>query len=84
MKMSCIKTGRIVFSLVFVFDIFSSRLSLVHSSPQCTAWLVQSIPTDMLHLPRVSGVLSTGNFPSSSSVFLCLIPVWLLGKFRKH
>ena len=27
---------------------------------QCKAWLVQSIPTDMPHLPRVPGVLSSG------------------------
>ncbi|KAL3500317.1 hypothetical protein ACH5RR_039410 [Cinchona calisaya] len=27
----------------------------------CKAWLVQSIPTDMPHLPLVPGVLSTGN-----------------------
>uniref|UniRef100_A0A2P2LTN3 Phospholipase D Z-like isoform X1 n=1 Tax=Rhizophora mucronata TaxID=61149 RepID=A0A2P2LTN3_RHIMU len=28
---------------------------------QCKAWLVQSIPTDMARLPRVPGVLSTGD-----------------------
>ncbi|XP_042453241.1 phospholipase D Z-like [Zingiber officinale] len=32
-----------------------------HPSPRCKAWLVQSIPTDMPHLPRVPGVLSTGD-----------------------
>ncbi|XP_042987739.1 phospholipase D Z-like [Carya illinoinensis] len=31
------------------------------SSPGCKAWLAQSIPTDMRHLPRVPGVLSTGD-----------------------
>lgn len=30
----------------------------------CKAWLVQSIPTDMPHLRRVPGVLSTGNHSS--------------------
>ena len=28
----------------------------------CKAWLVQSIPTDMPHLRRVPGVLSTGSY----------------------
>lgn len=32
------------------------------SSPNCKAWLVQSIPTDMPHLSHVSGVLSTGMY----------------------
>ncbi|KAK9027175.1 hypothetical protein V6N11_067018 [Hibiscus sabdariffa] len=31
------------------------------SLPRCKAWLVQSIPTDMPDLPRVPGVLSTGD-----------------------
>ncbi|KAM3711287.1 hypothetical protein ACJW31_01G097100 [Castanea mollissima] len=30
-------------------------------SYECKGWLVQSIPTDMPHLPRVPGVLSTGD-----------------------
>uniref|UniRef100_A0A1J3CT61 Phospholipase D Z n=1 Tax=Noccaea caerulescens TaxID=107243 RepID=A0A1J3CT61_NOCCA len=34
---------------------------VVESSVRCKAWLVQSIPTDMPELPRVSGVLSTGD-----------------------
>lgn len=44
-------------------------LAVAASSPpppppslRCKAWLVQSIPTDMPHLPRVPGVLSTGEF----------------------
>lgn len=37
-------------------------LPLVSESlPRCKAWLVQSIPTDMPHLARVPGVLSTGD-----------------------
>ncbi|XP_021890690.1 phospholipase D Z-like [Carica papaya] len=57
--------------MVFVFRIsvllilfLSATLSLPRvsgSSPLCRAWLVQSIPTDMPHLPRVPGVLSTGH-----------------------
>ena len=39
----------------------------------CKAWLVQSIPTDMPHLRRVPGVLSTG-IPHS----LSLSPAWRL------
>jgi len=34
----------------------------------CKAWLVQSIPTDMPHLRRVPGVLSTG-IPHSLSLY---------------
>jgi hypothetical protein len=48
---------------IFLFIFLLSTLSLPpasESSPQCKAWLVQSIPTDMPHLPRVPGVLSTG------------------------
>ncbi|CAB4265870.1 unnamed protein product [Prunus armeniaca] len=33
----------------------------VTESAQCKAWLAQSIPTDMPGLPRVPGVLSTGD-----------------------
>ena len=48
--------------LVFVSaTLCSPHASLSVSAHQCKAWLVQSIPTDMPHLPRVSGVLSTGN-----------------------
>ncbi|KAF5748121.1 hypothetical protein HS088_TW04G00071 [Tripterygium wilfordii] len=36
--------------------------SVSESSPEnCKAWLVQSIPTDMPELPRIPGVLSTGD-----------------------
>lgn len=38
-----------------------SPTRVVESSDQCKAWLVQSIPTDMPELPRISGVLSTGS-----------------------
>ncbi|EFH48398.1 predicted protein [Arabidopsis lyrata subsp. lyrata] len=38
-----------------------SPTRVVESSDQCKAWLVQSIPTDMPELPRISGVLSTGD-----------------------
>ena len=34
----------------------------------CKAWLVQSIPTDMPHLRRIPGVLSTG-IPHSLSLY---------------
>ncbi|CAH2044394.1 unnamed protein product [Thlaspi arvense] len=34
---------------------------VVESSARCKAWLVLSIPTDMPELPRISGVLSTGD-----------------------
>ena len=48
--------------LVFVSaTLCSPHASLSVSAHQCKAWLVHSIPTDMPHLPRVSGVLSTGN-----------------------
>ncbi|KAK4600596.1 hypothetical protein RGQ29_010302 [Quercus rubra] len=48
--------------LVFVSaTLCSPHASLSVSAHQCKAWLVQSIPTDMPHLPRVSGVLSTGD-----------------------
>ncbi|GAV84301.1 PLDc_2 domain-containing protein [Cephalotus follicularis] len=43
---------------VFLFTYIS--LPGATESSHCKAWLVQSIPTDMPHLPRVPGVLSTG------------------------
>lgn len=45
--------------VVLVVVNLSSLLVFSESSRPCTAWLVQSIPTDMPHLRRVSGVLST-------------------------
>lgn len=56
--------SRTMFMVVLVF--LSATVCLPHvsvsvSAHQCKAWLVQSIPTDMPHLARVSGVLSTGN-----------------------
>ncbi|KAH7574040.1 hypothetical protein JRO89_XS03G0243500 [Xanthoceras sorbifolium] len=39
----------------------STSSSSSSSSSRCKAWLVQSIPTDMPHLSRVPGVLSSGN-----------------------
>ncbi|KAL1212609.1 hypothetical protein V5N11_021170 [Cardamine amara subsp. amara] len=50
--------------LLYVIVLLLPCLSLPHvakSSIQCKAWLVQSIPTDMPKLPRISGVLSTGD-----------------------
>ncbi|XP_010265574.1 PREDICTED: phospholipase D Z-like [Nelumbo nucifera] len=48
---------------------FVSFARPLHSVPasQCKAWLVQSIPTDMPDLPRINGVLSTGDFGYSKS-----------------
>ncbi|QHN82946.1 hypothetical protein HN51_059524 [Arachis hypogaea] len=50
------------FHFVFYMFILSN---LAHSSssstPNCKAWLVQSIPTNMPHLFHVPGVLSTGD-----------------------
>ncbi|WOL13507.1 hypothetical protein Cni_G22277 [Canna indica] len=49
-------------SLFFVLFFFAVAAASSSSSsrPQCKAWLAQSIPTDMPLLPRVPGVLSTG------------------------
>ena len=47
----------------------------------CKAWLVQSIPTDMPHLSRIPGVLSTGSSLSLSLVYGGL-PVWGMGSRR--
>ncbi|KAM4130392.1 hypothetical protein ACJW30_01G097900 [Castanea mollissima] len=49
---------------IIVVLIIVANFSLPHvseSSQECKGWLVQSIPTDMPHLPRVPGVLSTGD-----------------------
>ncbi|KAL5200122.1 hypothetical protein ABZP36_021325 [Zizania latifolia] len=54
----------------------------------CKAWLVQSIPTDMPHLRRVPGVLSTGNH--SLRLFrerMCVLAdvlQWLSGNATKN
>jgi phospholipase D3/4 len=54
----------------------------------CKAWLVQSIPTDMPHLRRVPGVLSTGIIPEDPRPTLSAPPlrawarVWLLDLLR--
>lgn len=53
-------------TMFVVLVLVSATLCLPHASlsvsaHQCKAWLVQSIPTDMPHLARVSGVLSTGD-----------------------
>ncbi|KAJ8751860.1 hypothetical protein K2173_026060 [Erythroxylum novogranatense] len=58
---------RICISLSLLLLLVTLNLSVVIASselsrrPQCKAWLVQSIPTDMPHLRSVPGVLSTGD-----------------------
>jgi hypothetical protein len=52
-----------------------AALPAAAAAASCKAWLVQSIPTDMPHLRRVPGVLSTGMLPS---VF-CHIERWREG-----
>ncbi|CAN1177342.1 Probable phospholipase D F09G2.8 [Linum perenne] len=47
----------LTFSLLYIAAASASD----SSPPQCKAWLVQSIPTDMPDIPRVTGVLSTGD-----------------------
>ncbi|KAJ4826474.1 hypothetical protein Tsubulata_019443 [Turnera subulata] len=49
----------VTISLSLAVFLLLASLSLADSN--CKAWLVQSIPTDMPHLPRVPGVLSTGD-----------------------
>ncbi|WRX31944.1 Phospholipase D-like domain - like 1 [Theobroma cacao] len=51
----------IIISLVLFLLVNLSLPRFTESLPRCKAWLVQSIPTDMPHLPRVPGVLSTGD-----------------------
>ncbi|KAF8017563.1 hypothetical protein BT93_H2671 [Corymbia citriodora subsp. variegata] len=46
-------------TLVAIASVFAPAVSA--GSPRCKAWLVQSIPTDMPLLRRVSGVLSTAD-----------------------
>ncbi|CAK9317537.1 unnamed protein product [Citrullus colocynthis] len=47
-------------ALVFSFFFISQFLPVLSfTRPQCKAWLVQSIPTDMPQLQRVQGLLST-------------------------
>ncbi|KAJ8465872.1 hypothetical protein OPV22_028424 [Ensete ventricosum] len=53
------------FTLLSILAVCSPLLALdaaaaAAASPRCKAWLVQSIPTNMPLLPRVPGVLSTG------------------------
>ncbi|KAJ0031498.1 hypothetical protein Pint_12508 [Pistacia integerrima] len=58
------KPGHIIklsFILFLLFNIFLPSVSSSSSSRRCKAWVVQSIPTNMPHLRRVPGVLSTGN-----------------------
>jgi phospholipase D3/4 len=50
----------IIISLSLCLLLLLADLTLTESSPQCKAWLVQSIPTDMPHLSPVPGVLTTG------------------------
>ncbi|KAL7187229.1 hypothetical protein ACSBR1_037323 [Camellia fascicularis] len=58
------KLIRVTLSLLLIINTLS-LMPLSHSSPdsssECKAWLVQSIPTDMPHLSRVPGVLSTAD-----------------------
>ncbi|XP_011036686.1 PREDICTED: phospholipase D Z-like isoform X1 [Populus euphratica] len=51
----------IIISLSLCLLLLLANLTLTESSPQCKAWLVQSIPTDMPHLSPVPGVLTTGD-----------------------
>ncbi|XP_065851008.1 uncharacterized protein [Euphorbia lathyris] len=52
----------IIISFFAIFLFTNPFTSIVFAeSQQCKAWLVQSIPTDMPHLRRVPGVLSTGD-----------------------
>lgn len=55
------RKGSSIFIVSFLLLANLSLPTVSQSSPQCKAWLVQSIPTDMPHLPRVPGVLSTGD-----------------------
>ncbi|KAF7817305.1 phospholipase D Z-like [Senna tora] len=59
--MRLVLTSTLVFAFcIFFTHHFHSRASQFPPHP-CKAWLVQSIPTDMPHLSRVPGVLSTGD-----------------------
>ncbi|KAK8505427.1 hypothetical protein V6N13_045865 [Hibiscus sabdariffa] len=50
-----------IISLMLLLLVHLSLPHFTESMPRCEAWLVQSIPTDMSHLRRVPGVLSTGD-----------------------
>ncbi|XP_058067665.1 uncharacterized protein LOC131217004 isoform X2 [Magnolia sinica] len=52
---------RTIFFFLFCCFFFLHLSVARSSSSRCKAWLVQSIPTDMAHLPRVSGVFSTAD-----------------------
>jgi hypothetical protein len=52
-----------------------AALPAAAAAASCRAWLVQSIPTDMPHLRRVPGVLSTGMLPS----VVCDVERWREG-----
>ncbi|XP_061365269.1 uncharacterized protein LOC133308640 [Gastrolobium bilobum] len=55
---------RIMMIALYVLLVLLSNLYLsesTSSSPHCKAWLVQSIPTNMPHLSRVPGILSSGD-----------------------
>ncbi|KAF7149808.1 hypothetical protein RHSIM_Rhsim02G0213000 [Rhododendron simsii] len=54
------KQTTVALSLLVIL-LITNTLSLTESKSECKAWLVQSIPTDMPHLSRVPGVLSTAD-----------------------
>ncbi|PON99234.1 Phospholipase D-like domain containing protein [Trema orientale] len=63
-KRSSSSSSRVGITTIHILLFLVTNLSLPtvsESSRQCKAWLVQSIPTDVPHLPRVPGVLSTGD-----------------------
>ncbi|KAK9101770.1 hypothetical protein Sjap_019024 [Stephania japonica] len=51
---------RVLLSITLCLSALTHK-SLAESSLHCQSWLVQSIPTDMPHLPRIQGVLSTAD-----------------------
>lgn len=66
-------------SLLFLLLFTNLCFITVAAESHCKAWLVQSIPTDMPHLRRIPGVLSTGN----SLFFLGFYSVWFPTKEKK-
>ncbi|OAY53595.1 phospholipase D Z [Manihot esculenta] len=60
-------------SLLFLLLFTNLCFITVAAESHCKAWLVQSIPTDMPHLRRIPGVLSTGD-----------VLRWLAGNSTKH